>query len=157
MKSLSVLACVCAVLVFGQDSFAQPITNQLVFYSKNGCKGNVVASKVTNKSGNYNCKTRSGFCQNDEARSVFVQKNITLPLEVLVFDYQEGFGGSKTDDYSVIRIWKKSQSMRTGSGVCIPSFEANYGKSWMSIDWNHGNGLDGKVSRIEVKSGCTSC
>lgn len=147
MKFIKGLASLCVAAAIVSPAYAQMTLNSVVFYSKNNCKGKVVASLPSDKNRSYNCTARKSDCKNDAARSVFIQKWVKLPLAITLWDDSSG---SFSDDYASIRIWEPSQSMKTSRGVCIPSFEADYGKTWMNINWNHGDNLDGKVSRIEI-------
>jgi hypothetical protein len=126
-------------------SGAKAADDLILFYSKNNCKGHVSAQFRSPYYQTHACKR--GQCKNDDARSVFIQRGVRLPLRLTVWDSPDrSYGG---DDWASIRVWAKSQSMKTGFGVCIPSFEANYGKTWMNIEYEHGGNLDGKVSLIE--------
>ena len=80
-------------------------------------------------------------CENDEARSARI---IGLPAgtQITVYDSPSG---SKSDDYTTITL---TSDVRDAT---ISSFEVNEISGGYTSIHHHYNGLDGKISRIEIK------
>jgi hypothetical protein len=112
----------------------------VILYEDNRCEQDIV--KVIQHEGSYNLKNERG--KNDEASSIRFQNVVSL--RVIVYDSPKG---SRNDDWTEIEYYE-------GTDVCISSFEGeSYGQvnsagSGYNFTHHHKNGLDGKVSRVEV-------
>lgn len=88
---------------------------------------------------------------NDEARSVRIISNWRVVREprtarLLVADSPSG---STNDDWTVIRVTDATQIPE--SGLCIGSFERPFNRSGVTVELHPHNGLDGKVSHLELR------
>ncbi len=84
-------------------------------------------------------KKTEGFT-NDDARSVTLL-NVRKGAIIRVYDNPEG---KEDDDYAEIVVKKEVQS------YCVKSFENTYEDDTVKVTFHKNNGLDGKVSRVEV-------
>ena len=84
--------------------------------------------------------TAGGDCDNDEARSLTLRQ-APAGMMVLLFDAS---GGSKEDDWTAVET-KRPVAQKT-----IGSFERNFEDADVRVIHLRNNGLDGKVSRLEV-------
>lgn len=82
-------------------------------------------------------------CDNDEARSMTLH-GVRAGTVVLVFDHPEG---SLDDDWLAIRV------KRDLASVVVDTFEASVSNADVDIVYARNNGLDGKVSRVELTRG----
>ncbi len=91
---------------------------------------------------NINLKSRRGW-KNDDIRSVriFNAKNGTI---IRLYDSPSG---STNDDYTIVQV---KQNILSTSGILIPTVEHDFENSYIKVDHYHDNGLNGKVSRIEI-------
>lgn len=79
-------------------------------------------------------------CENDEARSGRLE-NVSAGTEFRLYDSPSG---SHSDDYAVLTI------KRDAASLDIPSFESNAETGNYKLTFHRKNGLDGKISRVEV-------
>lgn len=115
--------------------------SRLKFMEGNDCTQDIVG-EVTGEIGKiYNLKKTSGFA-NDETRSVLLIK-IDRGIVLHLYDSPDG---EKADDWTEILI------KNYVSEYCISTFELNYEDDFVKSIFHSYNGLDGKVSRIEVHS-----
>ncbi len=80
-------------------------------------------------------------CANDEARSMFIDHALALTK----FKLYDSPDGSQDDDYTEITVLKDIVEP-----YLIPSFEYSFEDEYVEAVHVHQNGLDGKVSRLEV-------
>lgn len=136
-------------IVLVQKVNAQQVAD-LIFYEGNGCTQDIVFTYNSYKAANDNCK-KSGSCKgdNDEARSLRIAKSVNPNARIAVYDSPNG---DTTDDYTVIDIVNR-QFMQP-EGYCLRTFENNFSNpnlnSGIQVDYIRKNGLDGKVSRVQV-------
>ncbi|GAB3056930.1 hypothetical protein [Stenotrophomonas tumulicola] len=90
----------------------------------------------------WNIKKESG-CHNDDARSM----NILSAKEGTIITVYDSPSGSEKDDYTVIRVKRDLDTVRT-----VPTFEGDSEDEYLVIDHHHVNGLDGKVSAVRVET-----
>lgn len=125
-------------------------TDDLVFYEGNGCTQKKIFTYNSYKASNDNCK-KSGSCKgnNDEARSLRIGKRVNPRATIVVYDSPSG---DTTDDYTVINI--VNRKFMQPEGYCLRTFENNFSNpslnSGIQVDYFQDNGLDGKVSRVQV-------
>lgn len=90
---------------------------------------------------NFKSGSRRG-CENDEARSARLF-GLRAGTTITVFDSPDG---KRSDDYMVVRVLKDLG----GHAVTIPSFHTSYKDAYVDVQARYHNGLDGKVSRVNV-------
>ena len=112
----------------------------IVFYEGNNATQNIVCSLLFDTNKGVNFKNDGFGCDNDEARSA-VLVNVPAGTNFSVYDSPDGSHG---DDYSTYEV-KQFISKFT-----INSFHHNHEDSNIKITHHHHNGLDGKVSRINM-------
>lgn len=139
VRRLVVISGILASVVIPSVAMANH-PSRIILYEGNNCTQDIVG--IIEYTGSYNLKNYRGW--NDEARSIYFQN--TASLNVLVFDSPSGDRG---DDWSEIYY-------SSPGDYCIWSFEEDEiaqtnsaGGGW-SLTYHSNNGLDGKVSRIEV-------
>jgi hypothetical protein len=105
----------------------------------NGCSQDLLASVTYKKGRRINFK-KSKTIENDEARSCSLHD---LPVGAVVrfFDNPKG---KKDDDWCEITVKKSHQQ------YCVGSFERTYEDDFVRVTYHKDNGLDGKVSRMEM-------
>lgn len=148
MRLLGMALALTSVSYLAHMPSASASEQDIEFFYENNCRGGIAFTMNSHYPTKGSCKSRRPICKNDTARSVYIRRNVKLPLTIVLHDDPDG--GFSNDDYTSINIWKPGQSMRTGPGVCLGSFEQVYGKTWMSMNWSRGNGIDGKVSYIKM-------
>lgn len=84
---------------------------------------------------------KANGCENDEARSGRLE-NVRAGT---VFRLYDSPSGSTSDDYAVLTV-KRHNSFYSD----IPSFERNEDNADYRLEYHRKNGLDGKISRVEV-------
>ena len=121
-------------------TFSSAPTGPLVdLHEGNNAQQNLVCSLTgVNKTIDF---TASSGCANDEARSL-VLYNFPANKAILLFDSPSG---EREDDWVFIR------TKRNITQKVIPSFERNNQDSDIEMFYFRNNGLDGKVSRLEIK------
>lgn len=125
-------------VVAAKDNSLNP---RIVFYEGSNGSQNIVCGLSMVGAQSINFKNH-GDCDNDETRSV---RLLEMPagVEISVFDSP---GGSTGDDFTVITVLKDIVTHYT-----VRSYESSYTDEYVSVSHRHHNGLDGKVSRMEVK------
>ncbi len=138
---LAIFSLTLFVFLASNPSTAQ--AGRIILKEGNDCKQDVVMD-VQDTPQSYNLKRISGA--NDEARSLEIQ-GVQTGTTIRVFDSPSG---SRNDDWTEIYVGRFIRSR------CINSFEgesfgeATSGETTFVFDHHHKNGLDGKVSRLEV-------
>merc|ERR1719400_931977 len=129
--------------------------SQVIFMSKNGCRGKQVgSSKPHNFHGGWssqhrwnmameNVKKKSCF-DNDDARSALILPGLKQNSYIFLADHPTE---SWKDDRTLIRILK---DLPANKPYCVDGFEFGYADEWVNLYHWHKNGLDGKVSRVGV-------
>ncbi|HEX8541486.1 MAG TPA: hypothetical protein VF671_07275 [Pseudomonas sp.] len=82
-------------------------------------------------------------CENDEAKSMSIS-GLKKGTRITVFDNGDG---NRQDDYTVIDI---KRNIGTHEDVVLGSFETNVSNNDFQVVFARNNGLDGKVSRLEI-------
>lgn len=90
----------------------------------------------------FNC-TKSKKCKNDKAKSAVLNGYFPRGWRIRVYDSPKG---SKKDDWFEIMFLRDMRNVRYVIGTFEYSFKDNY----IQASYHKKNGLDGKVSRIEV-------
>jgi len=111
----------------------------LMFLEGNNCMEDVVGEMSDMHGQRINLKQENSF-KNDEARSL-VLLNVQGGSRLTIFDSPEG---NRDDDWTEIFIKKEFDV------YCVGTFEQNYEDEVVQVVFHQVNGLDGKVSRIEI-------
>lgn len=122
------------------NKFHKPVSAEgyLVFYQKNGCDGNV--QETTDKKNQViNVKNRKHW-KNDFYRSLKLV-NVRKGTIIRLFDDPKG---GKGDDWTQVTVKRQVRKIK------INSFERNRDTQNVRIVYHKKNGLDGKLSRIEI-------
>ena len=115
---------------------------KMVFYEGNDATQDRIFSFSTETSRSWNCK--KGDCENDEARSV-VLYHVKPGTRIYIYDSPKSKEEDrKKDDWTEIKVKKYIAK------VVIGSFEKNRDEDDVYVEYHKHNGLDGKVSYIEV-------
>jgi hypothetical protein len=115
----------------------------IVLYEGRNATQNIVCGIPGGEATTINFKSgdRRG-CENDEARSARLF-GLRAGTTFTVFDSPDG---KRSDDYTMVRVLRDLGS-RT---VTIPSFHTSYKDGYVDVQARYRNGLDGKVSRVNV-------
>ncbi len=139
MKIQSVLA----IIVTSLFSCPAVLAGEFTFYDGNGAGKKMLGSLSDSPGQKYNLKKKKPPFTNDEARSV-VLHNVRAGAVLTVYDSPDG---KKQDDWTRIEVKKQVLSYEIKSFDGQP-MEDDVVKVNPHPDNN--NGLDGKVSRIEI-------
>ncbi|BAO44517.1 esterase/lipase family protein [Thiolapillus brandeum] len=143
---------VSAVQIASSSRIHDP--DDIVFYEGNNCQQEIKGVFRSSTPESVSCPD-SDQCDNDEIRSVRLYPGIPVNTYILVHNDPDG---KKTDDWTRIHIGAPLPD----SGLCIGSFEQQrlasqivHGVDGITIDYHKydsliGDGLDGKISRIQV-------
>ncbi len=107
----------------------------------NNATQNLVCSITIGQPRNYRFPNHSE-CDNDEARSATLY-SVRAGQVIRLFDHP---GGSREDDWTEITIKRNTKK------VVVPTFERSFEDQYIRVVYHRENGLDGKVSRLEVKT-----
>jgi hypothetical protein len=125
--------------------YNQTGTAEALFYSNNDCpseSGAYLGMVSTSTSASWDLKDSNPPVKNDQARSVTLE-NVSKGTVITVYDDPNG---STSDDYAVITATANIDS------ACISTFEQSVTTSTYTMTYYKDNGLDGKVSRIQVQA-----
>jgi hypothetical protein len=153
LKIVSVaLVTIAAVVALAHPPHAQEIrVNDLIFYEGNGCSQDIVFTYNSYVQAKDNCK-KHGACKgdNDEARSLRILKSAKRGTQIRLFDDPNG---KTDDDYAIINILNPRRFEENGR--CVRTFEEELdnAREGITLDYIRKNGLDGKVSRVQVIPG----
>ena len=120
----------------------QPATGSFIFLEGNDCTQDVVG-ETSSSPGQFISLQDDARFGNDEARSV-VLLNVEANTQLSVFDSP---ASDQDDDWTMII------AKRTIDVYCVATFERTFEDEAVQVIHLHKNGLDGKVSRIEVGVG----
>jgi hypothetical protein len=110
------------------------------FREDNGCLQDFVGS-LTDRSGNVVRFPDNDSFDNDDARSLQLT-NVKAGSIVRVYDNSDG---STADDWTQIFV-------KTTGSFCVGTFQLSSDNASMKIDYHPVDNLDGKVSRVDVRS-----
>jgi hypothetical protein len=111
----------------------------LSFYEGNGGRQNKVCDLGAGRA-TINFKNHRE-CDNDEARSLVLQ-NVRAGTVVRVFDDP---GCKRSDDWSEVRV------RQDVARYVVASFERSVSEAHATVAFHRDNGLDGKVSCVQVE------
>jgi hypothetical protein len=132
----------------GGDTFAYAAAlsqGGIYFYEDNNANPNQDSVCVLPAGREYDLRLPSTGCENDEARSLALS-GMKKGTRITVFDSPSG---DTQDDYAIIDI---KRDIRVDEKIVVRSFEQTYRHESYDIRFIRNNGLDGKVSRIEVQA-----
>ncbi|MBO6826489.1 MAG: ricin-type beta-trefoil lectin domain protein [Sneathiella sp.] len=116
-----------------------PWEPDILLYEGNNCSQDIVGQFKSRERVSVNCK-KDNRCPNDEARSILLQPWAS-PSEVKVYDHPDG----KTSD-----DWWHGYVANFDGPVCFSTFQKTSKRGYADGYFHKKNGLDGKVSRINV-------
>ena len=145
---LPALATVFAILACSEPSqqgptpapLAHPLAS-ITFMEGNDCTQSIVAQLLPTWGQVVEPGSAPGFA-NDEARSVLLDGALPDTL-IRVFDSRDG---DMSDDWAEILV------TALASGRCVGTFEDDFSDDAVTVVYHAVNGLDGKVSRVEILS-----
>ena len=117
-----------------------------IFYEGNNATQDVVCGVVGSFTHNVNMMDNNIGCENDEARSVLIS-NVNARTKLTVYDNPDS---STSDDFCEIYIKKDIGKYYEENEYIINSFEANINDEFVLVNCFRNNGLDGKVSNIDI-------
>jgi hypothetical protein len=120
---------------------AMSMESSVDLYEGNNAEQNLLCSVPMNTDQNLNFQN-SSECDNDEARSVVFNQ----VLAGKVFMFYDNPDGKREDDWTMIEI--KRSNLR----IQVDTFEKSFENGDVNVIYHRNNGLDGKVSRMEIKS-----
>lgn len=85
----------------------------------------------------------SAECDNDEARSAIL-RNVPANVRIRLYDDPDG---SKKDDWLDVSVLQPMAELR------LATFEADVDQATHRVQFHRNNGLQGKVSRLEIRAG----
>ncbi len=112
----------------------------MTFHADNGGHGDLLGKYYDDKNRKMNLK--NCCMKNDEIRSMKFF-NVVPGTVVKVYDSPDA---STSDDYCEIKIKKLK------SEIIVSTFEKDYSDDYISVDFHHHNGLDGKISYINIET-----
>ncbi len=112
---------------------------RVILYEGNDCSENTIGETDDSTPQEINFKERYEF-ENDETRSVLLI-NVRSGISIRLFDHPRG---DLDDD------WVEIQVIGSISEVCVDSYEQSYRDNLLNVTFHEHNGLDGKVSRLEI-------
>jgi len=133
MKTMIIIA---ASLFFSFSSFAQSV----VCYEGNYCTQDIICRITFSSEKTFISLKDTTLCGGDEIRSVSLS-GFRQGQYIYFYDSPTG---NPTDDYC--KIYVKSHL----SNYKIGTLEHSYSDSYVEVTFHHVNGLDGKVSAIEL-------
>ncbi len=132
-----VICSIIAVASVSQPAMAGDFT---FFEGINGSQNN--KGNVSDAAGQtFNLKKPHAPVQNDEVKSV-VLHDVRVGTILTVYDSPDG---KKSDDWAEIKVKKAVQQ------YTVNTFEKTYSDDTVDVTYTPNNGLNGKVSRIEVR------
>lgn len=111
----------------------------MVFREGNRCSQDIIGETNHFRGQRINLRRTHGW-ENDEARSLQLDR-VRAGTVIRIFDDP---GGGRDDDYTVITV--KSITNR----YCIRTFERSWEDGTVRVQYRPDNGLDGKVSHVQV-------
>ena len=97
----------------------------------------------TEKAAHINFKTDKLNCKNDDAKSMTLMGYFKKGTKILLFDDP---GGKRSDDWFEVEFLQDMVNVR----YVIPTFEESFRDHYLNAVFHKRNGLDGKVSRMEI-------
>ena len=123
--------------------YAQTLTHGGIYLWEGGNADKTQDAVCAIPAGNKTLKFPTRGCENDEARSMSLS-GVKKGTRITLFDNDDG---GRHDDYTVIDI---QRDISTHESVVIGSFEANSDNPTYRAAYVRNNGLNGKVSRVQI-------
>lgn len=124
----------------GQPS-GRVVSSEILLFEGNSCTQDVVGRTDDSIPQIINFQSTADF-KNDETRSLLLV-NIAPGIVIRLFDNPDG---EQEDDW--VQIVMKKQT----PDYCLASYEQSFEDDYVEVRYFEHNGLDGKVSRLEVRS-----
>ena len=124
------------------DPRSNPLGSTIAFYEGDNLTQNKVCELRITVPMEINFKN-SAECDNDEARSAIL-RNVPANVRIRLYDDPDG---SKKDDWLDISILRPVPELR------LATFETDINQPTHRVQFHRNNGLQGKVSRLEIKAG----
>jgi hypothetical protein len=112
---------------------------EIIFYKERNAQGEVLGRMDDGPGQNFNF-LRGGPVPDDQASSLRLM-NVRAGCIIKLYDHPRG---SLTDDWCQIEVIKNAPD------YIVPSFEQKYADEFVRVTAFYKNGLDGRVSRIEI-------
>lgn len=112
---------------------------EIIFYKDRNAGGETLGHMDDTPGQTFNF-LRGGPVPNDQASSLRL-KNVRVGCIIKLYDHPRG---SLTADWCQIEVLKSSPD------YVVATFERTYTDEFVSVTFFHKNGLDGRVSRIEL-------
>lgn len=107
-------------------------------------------SSTADHSGTYSCKSGKS-CDNDYIKSIFILNTVKPGTVITLWDSPNG---DEKDDWVRIVVGRGGPRdtipLSNFAGICVASLEMNRARANYTITYHGVNGLNGKVSRIEI-------
>lgn len=116
-------------------------------FSNNGPSYYVAFLELSANTGqgfNQNLTTLNGGAYNDEARSAIFSGQVGGRT----FKFFDSPSGSTSDDWTQVTFLK---DIPANNSYYLWTFEANYEDDYVWVTYHHVNGLDGKVSNVQLQ------
>ncbi len=123
------------------DAGRPQIKGTILLFEGNGCTQDVVGETDASVPQIANFKQTRAF-ENDETRSLLLT-DIPSGIVIRLLDDPDG---NMSDDWVEILI------RQPVSDFCLSTFEQSFENQLLRVTFHHHNGLDGKVSRLEIRN-----
>ena len=111
------------------------------FWEGNRYTQNLVCQLSVARGFRADFKNKGQRCANDEARSISLL-NVRAGAVIRMFDNPDG---KRSDD------WVEIKTLRRVDNFCLESLERTHSNADVQVVFHRHNGLDGKVSRLEIE------
>ncbi|CAG0976750.1 hypothetical protein PLCT2_01664 [Planctomycetaceae bacterium] len=112
---------------------------EIIFYKERNAQG-LMLGEMDDAPGQAFNFMRGGPVPNDQASSMRL-KNVRAGCIIKLFDHPRG---------SLTADWCQIEVIKSAPDYVVPSFEQRYADEFVRVAFFHKNGLDGRVSRIEL-------
>ncbi|HXQ99689.1 MAG TPA: hypothetical protein VN798_04805 [Pseudomonas sp.] len=125
------------------DSYAKALTHGGIYLGEGNNADSKQDAVCVIPRGQRTLRLPSAGCENDEARSLSLS-GIDRGTRIKLFD---SASGNREDDHVIIDV---KRNIGLDERIVIPSFQQTVDNSHYQMVYVRNNGLDGKISRIEV-------
>ena len=112
---------------------------EIIFFKERNAQGTVLGRMDDAPAQNFNF-LRGGPVPDDQASSLRLM-NVRAGAIIKLFDHPRG---------SLTADWCQIEVIKSAPGYVVSSFEQKYADEFVRVTLFHKNGLDGRVSRIEL-------
>jgi hypothetical protein len=103
-----------------------------------------VCKTQTSQDQNINFTHSKNRCKNDEAKSMALTGFFKRGTKIILYDHPDG---KHSDDWFEVEFLQDMANVR----YIIPTFEISFQDRFIKAVYHKKNGLDGKVSRMDVR------